>query len=148
MVTFNRLSVKNKLMAVMLLTSALVLLAVGVALVGARLGALAKQESAHRADQDEKDRRGHKSTAGEEAERHGDHECRACKRAVFHEAKEQIVCVVVLGVVHLRAHFDRTGRRVISHRQFPLQRACWPDIAKRCGEGNGGIAAETPSRRS
>ena len=33
MVTFNRLSVKNKLMAVMLLTSALVLLAVGVALV-------------------------------------------------------------------------------------------------------------------
>jgi sensor histidine kinase regulating citrate/malate metabolism len=33
MITFDKLSVKNKLMAVMLLTSALVLLAVGIALI-------------------------------------------------------------------------------------------------------------------
>ncbi|CCV03547.1 hypothetical protein MESS2_1080049 [Mesorhizobium metallidurans STM 2683] len=81
---------------------------------------LPENEGADGEDQNEQDGR-REEAARKEAESHRQEHRSAKERPIFGERDKARIGAVVLGIVHLRAQFDRTGRRVISHRNNPFE---------------------------
>ncbi|BAB51674.1 mll5182 [Mesorhizobium japonicum MAFF 303099] len=110
------------------------------------LEGLSQNEGADGHDQGEQDKC-REETAREEAESHRDEQRAAEKRSIFGQSEKARIGAVMLGIVHLRAQFDRTGRRVISHRNTP-SKTSFRHIAKSRAESNGAIAALGPTTAS
>src|SRR4029079_14645950 len=75
----------------------------------------------------------------------------ATERDVFGERQEAMIGLVVLGIVHFCAHFDRAGRRMVCHR-MSLAKPCRAHSEKRgqvqwreCRRGGGGRPAREGS---
>src|SRR5690606_26720521 len=83
-------------------------------------GLSAQDVTAYGADDDEKNEGGKEAGRGKETERHGNERRRSDERTIFGERHEQAIGSLVFAIVHLRAEFDGTGRRMVGHG-IPLQ---------------------------
>src|SRR5690606_35373309 len=82
----------------------------------------AQQEAAQYDDDDEQDRRREIAGTREAAEGQRNQHRRGHQNAPFQDGHEERVRLVVLGIVHFGAGLYRTGRRMIGHRDLPLDK--------------------------